>query len=162
MPALQLAPDHNITFRVDAMDLKTDFAMSRPIVVTACMVQSSESGRPTATMAPKCRWRSRPQHQKRTSTVSADLAPPDAGSSFSDCFHHGGISCQRIGTASSPLSPGMTTSIGSVANIVRRLREPVEPLKLFPCVGLREAGRTAPSTRFGALRSMCANLTFIE
>src|SRR5262245_39558352 len=41
--------------------------MSRPIVVTACMAQSSESGRPTATMAPRCRWRSRPQHQKSTS-----------------------------------------------------------------------------------------------
>src|SRR5215831_3798288 len=46
---------------------KIDFAMSRPIVVTACMTQSSESGHPTATMAPTCRWRSRPQHQQRTS-----------------------------------------------------------------------------------------------
>src|SRR5215831_9919878 len=45
--------------------------MSRPIVVTACMAQSPESSHPTATMAPTCRWRSRPQHHKRTFTDQA-------------------------------------------------------------------------------------------
>src|SRR5512141_940473 len=47
---------------------KTDLAMSRPIVVIVCMARSSESwelNSPTS-MAPMCRWRSRPQHQNRT------------------------------------------------------------------------------------------------
>ena len=48
----------------------TDFAMSRPIVVTVCIAGSSELWAaltaPTS-MALTCRWRSRPQHQKRSS-----------------------------------------------------------------------------------------------
>jgi hypothetical protein len=41
--ALQLTADQHIAFRVDAVHLKTDLAMSRPMVVTACMLGSSES-----------------------------------------------------------------------------------------------------------------------
>src|SRR5450759_254718 len=48
---------------------KTYLAMSRPIVVIVCMLGSSKLwGALTAHtfMALTCRWRSRPQHQKRT------------------------------------------------------------------------------------------------
>src|SRR5450759_2165816 len=47
----------------------TDLAMSRPIVLIACMLGSSNCGALTAHtfMALTCRWRSRPQHQKQTS-----------------------------------------------------------------------------------------------
>jgi hypothetical protein len=41
--ALQLAADDHIARRIVAVDLKTDLAMSRPIVVTDCMPASSES-----------------------------------------------------------------------------------------------------------------------
>src|SRR4029077_18610477 len=44
--SLQLAPDDHLAYRVDAVDLKNDFAMSRPIVVTPCMLPSSESWSP--------------------------------------------------------------------------------------------------------------------
>src|ERR1035437_2919175 len=46
----------------------TDLAMSRPIVLIACMLGSSDSGALTAPtfMALTCRWRSRPQHHERT------------------------------------------------------------------------------------------------
>src|SRR5204863_1753280 len=46
---------------------KTDFAMSRPIVVTVCMDSSSESWEPQQRPHPwhsRAGWRSRPQHQK--------------------------------------------------------------------------------------------------
>src|SRR5262249_40245815 len=43
--------------------------MSKPIVVIACMLSSSESWEPQTaptSLALTCRWRSRPQHQFRT------------------------------------------------------------------------------------------------
>jgi hypothetical protein len=41
-----------------------------------------------------------------------------ADNSFRDFFHHGGMSCHHIGTVSSPLSPSMITSIGSVGQML--------------------------------------------
>src|SRR5262245_60492273 len=43
--------------------------MSKPIVVIACMLSSSESWEPQTaptSLALTCRWRSRPQHHERT------------------------------------------------------------------------------------------------
>ena len=53
---------------------KTDLAMSKPIVVIVCMARSSESWEPLTapiSMAPMCRWRSRPQHQHATKGILA-------------------------------------------------------------------------------------------
>src|SRR5215208_8195803 len=62
---------------------KTDLAMSRPIVMIACMDSSSKSRELNQLPLPwhsRAGWRSRPQHQKRTSrrfgTMSA--IPPRA------------------------------------------------------------------------------------
>ena len=41
--ALQLTADQHVAFRVDAVHLKYRLAMSRPTVVTVCMIGSSES-----------------------------------------------------------------------------------------------------------------------
>ena len=41
--ALQLTADEHVAFRVDAVHLKYSFAMSRPMVVTVCMIGSSKS-----------------------------------------------------------------------------------------------------------------------
>ena len=63
---LQLAPDEHLAAVSTPWTWKTDFAMSRPIVVTACMLGSLKSVvTPSATtsMALTCRWRSRPQHK---------------------------------------------------------------------------------------------------
>src|SRR5262249_54355400 len=51
--------------------------MSKPIVVIACMLSSSESWEPQTaptSLALTCRWRSRPQHQKQTSRDLANWA----------------------------------------------------------------------------------------
>src|SRR5262249_15912709 len=67
VPTLQLAPEHPISIPVQAMnlnnrlcDVETDrrHSLHRPFL----RIRS-----PSATMAPTCRWRSRPQHHKRTS-----------------------------------------------------------------------------------------------
>src|SRR5262245_35676595 len=53
--------------------------MSKPIVVIACMLSSSESWEPQTaptSLALTCRWRSRPQHHLRTH------APQQTASSF--------------------------------------------------------------------------------
>src|SRR5262249_41265927 len=44
--ALELTTNDYITCRVNSVDLKTDLAISRPMVVTACMFGSSESWGP--------------------------------------------------------------------------------------------------------------------
>src|SRR5258708_37670329 len=68
VPSLQLAADDHLAYRVDAVNLKNRLgngeadrrnplhgAILRIVVITAA----------TASMALTCRWRSRPQHQKR-------------------------------------------------------------------------------------------------
>src|SRR5262245_60505321 len=50
--------------------------MSKPIVVIACMLSSSESWEPQTaptSLALTCRWRSRPQHQNRSGATAANL-----------------------------------------------------------------------------------------
>src|SRR5215471_1020904 len=57
---------------------KTDFAISRPIVEIDCIGCSSESWEPSNgahSLALSCRWRSRPQHQKRKSLRVAAFTP---------------------------------------------------------------------------------------
>ena len=41
--ALELQANDHLSLRVDTMHLKTDFAISRPIVVIVCIFSSSES-----------------------------------------------------------------------------------------------------------------------
>jgi hypothetical protein len=53
---LQLAPDEHLAAVSTPWTWKTDFAMSRPIVVTACMSSSSESWEPLQRPHP---WHSR-------------------------------------------------------------------------------------------------------
>ena len=43
VPALQLTADEHLAFRINAVHLKNRLAMSRPMVVTACILGSSES-----------------------------------------------------------------------------------------------------------------------
>jgi hypothetical protein len=68
---LQPPTDNYLAGSINAMDLKERLAISRPIVVTACMFSSSEivraSTAPTS-MALACRWRSRPQHRSPACT----------------------------------------------------------------------------------------------
>src|SRR5467141_2305028 len=79
MPALELAADDHTARRIDAVDLKNRLgnietnrrdrlhAHLLPIVVTPSA---------TTSMALTCRWRSRPQHQDRTSPDFAPNARP--------------------------------------------------------------------------------------
>src|SRR5437667_6345940 len=67
--ALQLAPDDHLAFRVDAMDLKNHLCD----IETNCRDRLHGLAPPnqvtplaTTVVALTCRWRSRPQHQKRT------------------------------------------------------------------------------------------------
>jgi GNAT superfamily N-acetyltransferase len=53
--------------------------MSKPIVVIACMLSSSESWEPQTaptSLALTCRWRSRPQHQMLTERLLAAVVGP--------------------------------------------------------------------------------------
>jgi hypothetical protein len=72
MDTLELTAKNDITIRIDAMNLKNDFAISRPIVVIVCMIWLLRIiGALTASkfMGFSRRWRSRPQHHNRTHAV---------------------------------------------------------------------------------------------
>src|SRR6516162_8891533 len=67
--SLHLAPDDHLAYRVDAMDLKyrlRDVETDRRDPVHATLLRIVVTPAATTSMALTCRWRSRPQHQKRT------------------------------------------------------------------------------------------------
>jgi hypothetical protein len=64
--AYKLTTDDDIALHINAVDLINRLRVSRPIVVIACRLGSSESWGPyqhPTSMALTCRWRNRPQHQ---------------------------------------------------------------------------------------------------
>ena len=67
-PPLQLAADDHLAAASTPCAWKTDLAMSKPMSLSSAWLAPLNRGglnRPTS-MAPTCRWRGRPQHQKRT------------------------------------------------------------------------------------------------
>src|SRR5260370_1901453 len=70
IPSLQLAADHHLAYRIDAVDLKNrlrDVETDRRDAVHAALLRIVVTPAATTSMALTCRWRSRPQHQKLTS-----------------------------------------------------------------------------------------------
>src|ERR1700694_5919198 len=79
------------------MDLDTDLAISRPIVVTACtfwLLRIVVTSTATTSLALACRWRSRPQHQNRNfqayhvSGDAAGIAPAPRRKSVTSSENH--------------------------------------------------------------------------
>ena len=79
VPALELAANDHITCRVNSVDLKNRLCD----VETDCRNRSHgpvlRIRSPSATLAPTCRWRSRPQHQERTCVLAN---PPSVETSY--------------------------------------------------------------------------------
>jgi hypothetical protein len=71
--SLQLAADDHLAFRVDAVVLKNrlrDVQTDRRDPVHAPLLRIVVTPAATTSMALTCRWRSRPQHQLQTWTIS--------------------------------------------------------------------------------------------
>src|SRR4029077_20735010 len=67
--SLQLAADHHLACRVNAVDLKNrlrDVETDRRDLVHAALLRIVVAPAATTSMALTCRWRSRPQHHDRT------------------------------------------------------------------------------------------------
>src|SRR5262249_55017086 len=87
VPALEPTPDGHIALGVNSMNLKNrlcDVETDRRHSLHGPVLRIRS---PTATMAPTCRWRSRPQHHYRTSSpaVPALLAGPVHRASGARC-----------------------------------------------------------------------------
>src|SRR4029077_15556669 len=98
IPSLQLAADHHLAYRVDAVDLKNrlrDVETDRRDAVHAALLRIVVTPAATTSMALTCRWRSRPQHQKRTCLEAT-------GGGASGASRHGHADRWLITTRSSP------------------------------------------------------------
>src|ERR1700751_4601298 len=70
--ALQLAAKDRVAHRIDAVDLENrlgNVETDRRHTLHADLLQTVVTPLATTSMALTCRWRSRPQHQKRTSHI---------------------------------------------------------------------------------------------
>src|SRR6187551_2806367 len=82
--ALQLAPDEHFAFRIDAMHLKhrlRNIETDRCDRLHDCLLRIVGALTAPTSLALMCRWRSRPQHHKRTSAphtsgIVSRLPPP--------------------------------------------------------------------------------------
>src|SRR5258706_2456276 len=71
--SLQLAADDHLAYRVDAVNLKNrlgNVETDRRNPLHGAILQIVVTTAATTSMALTCRWRSRPQHQKRTFPTS--------------------------------------------------------------------------------------------
>ena len=95
---------------------KTDFAMSRPIVVTVCMGSPPNSRCISSnhSMALRPGWRSRPQHRKLTSGPYEKLVATGQREQVHKWHHYSLVSSARTSTAGGTSRPSTLAVLRSI------------------------------------------------